>query len=512
MSLVPYFNDLSFYSDPSAHKSRYASLVKSFKSNFPDDKIEFFARSPGRVNLIGDHIDYNYFPVLPMAIEVDVVAAVSTNDSSFIIISNTDSDKFPQEKVAIGQDSDFVIDREHHTWANYFKCGLIVAAKFLQEKSGEGKYKLKGMNITFSGIVPTGGGLSSSAAFCVASTLAVLHANGVKEISKADLTRITVVSEHYLGLNNGGMDQCASVYGEQGKALFIEFQPQLKGTPFEFPVKNLTFVITNSLQVSNKYETAPIHYNLRVVEMAIAGDLLAKKLGVEGKPGIARDSNVDTYSLRGVMEGYCGPWDGENLKEGAAKLSKMIDVVSKTLTEKKGYTVEQCCKELGITAEEFHLKYLEKIPVKFDVLKLYQRSLHVYRESLRVLQTLQLLSSPVEDESKFFQAFGSLMNESQHDLDVLNESSNSKLNEICAIALDNGAYGSRVTGAGWGGSIVHLTSTENLPRLTSSLIDTYYKREFPQIKEEEIQEAVIDSKPATGSCLLSAEIIDKLVN
>lgn len=57
------------------------------------------------------------------------------------------------------------------------------------------------------------------------------------------------------------------------------------------------------------------------------------------------------------------------------------------------------------------------------MLKLYQRSLHVYRESLRVLQTLQLLSTPIDDDAKFFQTFGSLMNESQHDLDVLNESS-----------------------------------------------------------------------------------------
>ncbi|CCG22443.1 Gal1 galactokinase [Candida orthopsilosis Co 90-125] len=508
---VPKFNDLSFYSNPKAHNSRYADLVASFMANFPNDEIEFFARSPGRVNLIGDHIDYNYFPVLPMAIEVDVVAAVSTNEKGVIAISNTDAAKFPKETVAIGKDSGFAIDKEHHTWANYFKCGLIVAAKFLEERSGEGKHKLKGMNITFSGTVPTGGGLSSSAAFCVASTLAVLYANGIENISKADLTRITVVSEHYLGLNNGGMDQCASVYGEQGKALFIQFKPQLKGTPFEFPAKNLTFVITNSLQVSNKYETAPIHYNLRVVEMAIAGDLLAKKLGVEGKPGIAKDSNVDTYSLRGVMDGYCGEWDGENLEKGIANMSKMIDVVEKILSEKKGYTVKQCCQELGITPKDFHSRYLKKIPVKFDVLKLYQRSLHVYRESLRVLQTLQLLSTPIDDDAKFFQTFGSLMNESQHDLDVLNESSNAKLNEVCSIALKNGAYGSRVTGAGWGGSIVHLTSTENLQKLTNSLIDAYYKREFPGIKEEEIQEAVIDSKPATGSCLVSADIVNKLV-
>ena len=53
------------------------------------------------------------------------------------------------------------------------------------------------------------------------------------------------------------------------------------------------------------------------------------------------------------------------------------------------------------------------------------------------------------------------MNQSQSDLDKLNESSNNKLNEICSIALQNGSYGSRITGAGWGGSIVHLTTLIN---------------------------------------------------
>ena len=121
--------------------------------------------------------------------------------------------------------------------------------------------------------------MSSSAAFCVASTLAVIKANGIDNIPKEDLTRITVVSEHYVGVNTGGMDQCASIYGELDHALLIEFKPKLTAKPFKFPIDDLIFVITNSLQVSNKHETAPIHYNLRVVEMGIAADLLSKKLG-----------------------------------------------------------------------------------------------------------------------------------------------------------------------------------------------------------------------------------------
>ncbi|RLV93059.1 Galactokinase [Spathaspora sp. JA1] len=503
-SLVPTFTDLSFYTHD--NKSRYDGLVTKFNSNFPTSSVDFFARSPGRVNLIGDHIDYNFFPVLPMAIDVDVVAAVGVNDSNQIVITNTDDKEFPKQVIELPSDpkETVTIDKAQHGWGNYFKCGLIVAHKYLLENKKQDDFKVKGMNIIFDGTVPTGGGLSSSAAFCVASTLAVLYANGIKEVSKSDLTKITVVSEHYVGVNTGGMDQCASVYGEINKALLIQFKPELKGTPFEFPVKNLTFVITNSLQVANKHETAPIHYNLRVVEMGIASDLLAKKLGLSNLP---QDSNIGSSNLRGVMDGYYisknqPKWDGNDIDIGIERLIKMVTIVEQELTNQTGYSVAEASKELGLTEQEFHEKYLTVVPVRFDTLKLYQRAKHVYRESLRVLQTLKLLKSPIADPEQFLSALGKLFDESQIDLDNLNNSSNDKLNEICKIAVENGAYGSRITGAGWGGSIVHLTTTEKVAGLIQAFTEKYYKKEFPDITDAELHEAILDSKPAIGSCII----------
>ena len=70
------------------------------------------------------------------------------------------------------------------------------------------------------------------------------------------------------------------------------------------------------------------------------------------------------------------------------------------------------------------------------------------------------------------------MNQSQSDLDKLNESSNNKLNEICSIALQNGSYGSRITGAGWGGSIVHLTTLDKSKQLIQGLIKTIINWNF----------------------------------
>ncbi|KAL6453189.1 GAL1 Galactokinase [Candida maltosa Xu316] len=157
--------DLSFYSNVEPNQQRFTEVVKTFQTNFPGDDITFFARSPGRVNLIGDHIDYNFFPVLPMAIANDVIAAVNVNSTNEIIITNTDAKDFPKEVITL---SNSQIDQEHH------KRGVT---------------SLKGMKLTFNGNVPTGGGLSSSAAFCVASTLAIIRANGITDLTKQEFNK-----------------------------------------------------------------------------------------------------------------------------------------------------------------------------------------------------------------------------------------------------------------------------------------------------------------------------------
>ncbi|KAK6202683.1 galactokinase [Scheffersomyces amazonensis] len=521
--IVPTFESLSFSSNPQLLESRIKKLIEKFTINFKDEP-EFISRSPGRVNLIGDHIDYNFFPVLPMAIDVDVIGVgKSYPDSLEVQLINTDEAFTPQTFVLPADGSVIEIDSENESfsWASYFKCGLIVAHKYILENHAHlldsGKKPLNGLKVAFDGTVPTGGGLSSSAAFCVASTLAILKANNVPQISKKDLTRITVVCEHYVGVNTGGMDQCASIYGEASKALLVKFKPNLIGVPFKFPSisdsEELAFLITNSLQKSNKHETAPIHYNLRVVEMGIGADLLAHKFGLT----LPKDSNIKSGSLRGFLDSYYTdvlhekPWDGNDVDVGVARLEQVLKLIEKpeifTAEEKVGFSVDHASQVLGITSQQFTETYLTKVPVRFEVLKLYQRVKHVYAESLKVLQSLRELekANANNEGEKFLTAFGKIMNESQTSLDELNNSSNEKLNEICAIALANGSYGSRITGAGWGGSIVHLTTTKKLPGLIEALTEKYYKAEFPGITEEELKEAIVDSKPATGSCYIKID-------
>lgn len=512
---VPTFTSLDFYNDKNSQVERYKAITDDYKSSYGKN-ADFISRAPGRVNLIGEHIDYCNFSVLPMAIEYDVVEAIGVVDSPVarIAVKNTDPE-FTSEEIIIPSDGSVItIDITKSTWTNYYKCALIVAHKFILEKYPEllkGKL-LKSMNVIVDGRVPTGGGLSSSAALCVASTLGILHANGINDVTKVDLTRITAVSEHYVGLNNGGMDQCASVCGEKNKVLFIEFTPEIRATPYAIPeikppTKPLAFLITNSLVKANKTESAPVNYNLRVVEVAVGADILSHI----NKVNPVRNSNLKTATLRGFMDEYFTQkgqpaWNGRDIDIGISRLTEMVEKVETWFTkdEKIGFTTEQAATRLGISEASFRDKYLKSFPVRYNKLKVYQRSKHVFTEALRVLKMLKLFTSPElsSDSTVFLHKFGGLLNASQNSLRDLFNNSCDECNQLQSIALGNGSLGSRITGAGFGGSLVHLTTEDRLDGLIEALKKKYYRKWYPNITETELANAIVVSKPATGSCIV----------
>ncbi|KAM9933338.1 hypothetical protein OXX80_007046 [Metschnikowia pulcherrima] len=510
-SNVPTVHDITFYSNVEKQETRYASVKHAFSEKFGVSP-EFFSRAPGRVNLIGEHIDYCHFSVLPMAIEVDVIAAIAARKDNIITIANTDG-KFGTVEIPLPQHlgDEIPINKDSPTWADYFKCGLVVARKYMLESENGNlceRGSLKGFFALFDGTVPTGGGLSSSAAFCIAATLAVLRVNGVTAISKADLTKITVVCEHYVGLSNGGMDQSASINGEDSKVLLVSFKPELSAVPFKLPATDpeTVFLISNSLVTANKTETAPQNYNLRVVEVAIAADIIAQKYGLN----VAKDSNIGTTTLRGVFDAYftqklgMDAWDGTDIDIGIPRLEKMLNVIEEMYneSERDGISVETATRLTNLDRETFEKTYLSHFPVKFSKLNIYRRSRHVYSDSLRVLQTLRVARNFSGDSEAFLREVGALMDSSQQSTSEMNQASTAQCDEICALARKNGSFGSRVTGAGFGGCIVHLTTVEKLPQLVSALTENYYEEYFPRISAEELSEAIVVSKPAMGACIV----------
>lgn len=211
---VPIINSLDALYPPESlitQMQRWDRLYHQFASLYDSASPQFVTRSPGRVNILGEHIDYSLYEVLPMAILADVLIAVSTSSpnpdsqEATILISNIDPEKYPSTKFGIATNGDIEIDPSNHSWSNYFKAGCKGALSLLRKQTPN--LALRSLSILVDGNVPAGGGLSSSAAFVCASALAVLRANGQSSIIKKQLVELAIVSERSVGVNSGGMDR-----------------------------------------------------------------------------------------------------------------------------------------------------------------------------------------------------------------------------------------------------------------------------------------------------------------
>ena len=140
-----------------------------------------------------------------MAITMDMLLAVSVSNFPIptVRIANVDS-RFGPRTFELPTTGDLEIDSSTHEWSNYFKAGLRGAIELLRKKELVMGNNPVGMDILVDGTVPSGAGLSSSAAFVCASALASLAANGEEKVDKKELVNLAIVSERYVGVNSGG--------------------------------------------------------------------------------------------------------------------------------------------------------------------------------------------------------------------------------------------------------------------------------------------------------------------
>ncbi|KAL8766261.1 MAG: hypothetical protein Q9209_006914 [Squamulea sp. 1 TL-2023] len=506
----------SLYPDANipAQQERWQNLIAHFKEKY-GRKPTFVARSPGRVNLIGEHVDYSLYEVLPMATAADVLIAVavtegnedSKGDVAVILMHNVNPHKHQGSEFTVPPKGLAEIDATKHEWTNYFKAGFNGAVVLLRKE--DPNLSPRNMKILVDGNVPAGGGLSSSAAFVCASTLAVLRANERQPVKKKELVELAIVSERAVGVNSGGMDQSASVFSLKGDALSVLFSPELHAEPIPFPKLEppITFMVAQSFVTSDKHVTAPRCYNLRVVECTLAAEMMARKLGLE----LHEDSGPLGRSLRGLQHAYySGGESGENplvsLGDPSTSYKKqletMLALVSEILEKEDGYTREEIATALSISVTALEEKYMTNFPVNAIRFKLGKRAQHVFSEALRVLAFKELLQVPDStNRPDLLPSLGTLMNETQKSCREVYECSCPEIDQLCTIARSAGSYGSRLTGAGWGGCTVHLVPKNKVDDVRKAWIEKYYRVREPDISKAKLQEAVVVSEPGQGSVM-----------
>ena len=488
---VPVTNNIEILYPPEAieaQKKRWAHLINHFKHIYIHTPV-FVARSPGRVNIIGEHIDYSLYEVLPMAIAADLLVAVYHSppnaQETKISIANVNSSFKPAE-FTIPKGQDAKIDASTHEWTNYFLAGLNGALNLLRKRPD---FSPHNMQVLVDGTVPAGGGLSSSAAFVCASTLAILRANGIHHVSKHELVELAIKSERSVGVNSGGMDQAASVFSIQGDALSVSFSPRLYAEPIAFPKLDppITFMIAQSFVAADKHVTAPECYNLRVVECTLAAEVMAAALGLT----LEEDSSPLCHSLRGFQTAYF-----KSTVSSKDQLKTMLSLIS-TLLPKHGYTLSEIASLLSTSPSDLSQRLTAEFPIRASRFLLAQRATHVFSEALRVLEFKSLLQSPQSDLPRL----GALMYETQSSCRDLYDCSCKELDQLCDIAREAGAYGSRLTGAGWGGCSVHLVPKGKVEDVRAAWVKQYYRVREPDIKDDKLSEAVVVSEPGQGSIM-----------
>lgn len=311
------------------------------------------------------------------------------------------------------------------------------------------------------------------------------------------------------------MDQSASVFSERGSALFVSFSPRLQARPVHFPktTPELTFLVAQSFVTSDKFVTGPIHYNLRVVECSLAAAYLNAVLNPPGTR-LPADASPLGISLHGFHETYFALSEHASGATSSSKpipdqLAELIALTRQTLTKEEGYTREEIASVLGLSIADLDARFTSRFPVRAERFKLRQRALHVFGEALRVLKFLALLEQdPSEnsngngngsDTSAYNAQLGALLNETQDSCRDAYECSCDEIDALCAIARRAGSYGSRLTGAGWGGCSVHLVPADRVAAVREAWEREYYGK--MDLTPEQRQAAVVVSRPGSGSAV-----------
>ena len=448
---------------------RYTNIANSFRRLFPEAKEIFLYRAPGRINLIGEHTDYNGLPVLPMAISQDISICASPRDDNRVVIKNTDP--------SFG-DREFEIDLKispyaKGDWGNYCKAAFQALEDYLVIPKK--RRQLVGMNILLDGNIPKGSGLSSSSALVVATAVAIDDFNKLN-LDRLFLSELLAAGERYVGTEGGGMDQAASLFAKKGMVLKIDFFP-LKIEYIPFPEDYVIFVC-NSLVDAKKSTSANLAYNQRVIECRLGVAMIRKF--IENKYKARCDINLL----------------GDLKKSAFSHLLRDIGSMLDEIFSKDDFTLKEIASFLkideGVMSERYlKLKDSSYFKLPSSTLKIKNRLRHILTEAERVEKSKEYIKEQKLGE------FGQLMYASHRSCAEDYEISCPELDRLVEIAQQNGAIGARLTGAGFGGCTVNLVQRERIEDFRKDMIRGYY-RDYLK-KKEGFSNYIFVCRPSNGA-------------
>ncbi|MBE6903058.1 MAG: hypothetical protein E7480_00420 [Ruminococcaceae bacterium] len=461
-------------------KKRYLSLLTKFIEKYGDRKV-VITRAPGRINLMGRHIDHRGGGINVMAINKDQVIVASCRKDDIVRLSNLDK-AYPDCSFSI---SEALSLGANDTWLNYLSSPKVVSA--LKESAGDWSnyvksavlraqfntdYSLCGMDIISTGNIPVAAGLSSSSSIVVAVMEALVALNCLN-ISEREFIDLCGEGEWFVGSRGGSGDHATMKCAEKNAIVHLDFKPFKIGEKQSFSDK-YAILVANSMLQAKKSEGSKDTFNAKVASYEFAFMLLKRNY-----PQYDLKEFRDLAQIRPYSEVY-----------------KMIASLPETITRGG---IKALLPEYKKRLEEIFSTHKDP-----SVYELRNVALYGISECERAKQFMKLL----KDEDYY--AIGDMMKISHNGdrLDICSISdeqlelliadntpfefqsgsykcSAKEIDELCDL-LNNtkGVLGSELVGAGLGGCIIALIEKAYSDSITQKLNREYYdKYSLPHVAD-----------------------------
>lgn len=437
---------------PQGHKSTRAQRLAQRFTELYGRPPQGVWRAPGRVNLIGEHTDYNHGLVLPFAIDRSAMVAVRLKHHDEARprtvhlatthtpeAPDTDDPNIPAPEAGDISRATFVpVNLEPGSvegWAGY-PAGIVHAL------SGLGGVHVPGFELLLDSTVPVGAGLSSSHAVEVATIIALndlLHLR----LSHPELVALTQQAENnFVGAPTGIMDQSASLMGRSGGALFLDCRSlESRIVPLPLAERGLSMLVIDTKVVHS-------HADSGYADRRTSCERAASALGVASLRDL---STADTTAAD----------DAAPADDAAALASSVASGARTAPTDSSGN------RHVAIDQETAENSAPDMTALDEETAR---RVRHVLTENRRVLETVRLL------DHGDLSGVGELMTASHVSLRDDYQVSCPELDLAVDSALDAGALGARMTGGSFGGSAIALVRTAQKDRVGEAVLRAFAER------------------------------------
>lgn len=450
-------------------------LCSQFEERF-GARATFLARAPGRVVLIGEHLDYNGFPVVSAAMLQGTMVAGCLENNDHIEVEHLQKDKYTEGQMEVNGTliscANEKNDGRDERWLSYVAAGTCAFTKDLKGKrlvSGGGR-------ILVGGNLPRAGGLASSSSLVSACALMAARMNR-RRIPKLQLAALAAEGERGgTGTRGGSVDHVTSMCAEKGCVMEISFLPTMKVRALKWPEGARLFALDSHITAQKGMEgSVKEEFNLRAAECRLAAALLARRLDVHLAKTVTTPGQL-MLSARKSPNLECK--DVTTLRMHISLVMDRNEIVS----------IKDAQEELQVSDIELMNRFLAGSNAEnFSIGK---RMAHVFSEAERVESFSRVLGDEEMIVSSKIEILGAILNEGHQSLRNNYETSVATVDELVEFCLANGAVGSRMTGAGWGGYIINLVPDENAA-------------DFVKAAVSRVGEAsVVEVLPWSGACVL----------